>query len=252
MKATCDRSIIKPLAGSGFTFSCHKGLECFTRCCAALQLTLTPYDILRLKNRLGMDSGRFLDEYTDMTMDAHPRFPMVRLLMSRDNDKKCPFVTPEGCTVYEDRPGACRIYPLGRAALRIEQQQEAKEKFFVVREDHCLGFQENQEWTIDEWMSSGGLREYNRINDLWLVILNSPKGLGGEKDFSRKIQMFYMASYNLDRFRDFIFKSPFLQRFEVDPDQRELIFKDDVALMKFAFDWLKFSLYGEKTMKLKS
>ena len=252
MEARCDRTIFKPIVGSSFKFACHKDLGCFTKCCAALQLILTPYDIIRLKKRLGINSDQFLDQYTDIKMDSHPRFPMVYLLMNQDKEKKCPFVTPDGCTIYEDRPGACRIYPVGRAALKIEQQPDAKEKFFMVKEDHCLGFQENREWTVDEWMSSEGLKEYNQMNDLWLEILNSPKGLGGEKDLSRKVQMFYMASYNLDRFRNFIFKSPFFDRFDVESKQKKLISKDDVALMKFAFTWLKFSLFGEKTMKVNS
>jgi len=250
METTCDRSILKPITGSSFKFACHKDLGCFTKCCADLQLILTPYDIIRLKKRLGMESNKFIDQYTDIKMASHPRFPMVHLLMNQDKEKKCPFVTPDGCTIYEDRPGACRIYPLGRAALRIEQQRDTKEKFFMVNEDHCLGFQETREWTVDEWMSNEGLKEYNRMNDLWLEILNSPKGLGSEQDLSRKIQMFYMASYNLDRFRNFIFKSPFFDRFEIEPEQKDLISTDDVALMKFAFNWLKFSLFGEKTMKL--
>lgn len=252
MEAAGDSSILKPLRGLSFKFSCHKDVGCFTQCCADLQLILTPYDIIRLKARLGIDSDRFLNKYTDIKMDTHPRFPMVRLLMNQDEAKKCPFVTAEGCMVYEDRPGACRIYPLGRAALRIEQQPEVREKFFVIKEDHCLGFRESREWTINEWMSNEGLTEYNRMNDLWLEILNSPKGLGEERDLSRKIQMFYMASYNLDRFRNFIFKSPFFDRFEVGPDQKESISADDAALLKFALDWLKFSLFGEKTMKLKT
>jgi hypothetical protein len=60
-----------------------------------------------------------------------------------------------------------------------------------------------------------------------------------------------MASYNLDRFREFIFKSRFFELFDVDPDTQEGLASDDVALMQFAFRWLKFSLFGDKTMQLK-
>jgi len=65
------------------------------------------------------------------------------------------------------------------------------------------------------------------------------------------VAMFYMASYNLDRFRDFVFKSPFLDRFDVDAGIRERIASDDTALMLFAFDWLRFALFGEDTMKVR-
>jgi len=49
-------------------------------------------------------------------MDKNLQYPVI-LLQMRDNEKKsCPFVTAEGCSVYPDRPWACRMYPLGLAS----------------------------------------------------------------------------------------------------------------------------------------
>jgi len=242
--------LFEPLEHGTFSFLCHKGMECFTRCCAALNLPLTPYDILRLKNRLGLTSDEFLLQHTEMRFDAHPRFPMVLLKMQVE-DKKCPFVTPEGCSVYEDRPGACRIYPIGRASMKVDRGKEAREKFFVVREDHCLGFREERTWTIDEWTADQGLDEYSAVNDLWLGIISSQRSLGPEKEIPRKMQMFSMASYNLDKFRKFVFESRLLQLFDVDSKMIEGFAKDDKELMRFAFSWLEFSLFGLNTIKIK-
>ena len=111
-----SNTTFKPLAGNRFRFRCHKEIRCFTRCCADLNLVLTPYDLVRMKRRLGISSSDFLDKYTNTTIDSHPRFPMVKLKMSQDKKRTCPFVTSNGCTIYEDRPAACRIYP-GSAAL---------------------------------------------------------------------------------------------------------------------------------------
>ena len=243
--------VFTPLEGDTFRFLCHKGLPCFTQCCAGLHLTLTPYDIVRMKNRLGLPSEQFLDTYTETRLDKHPRFPMVALRMLADEHKKCPFVTDDGCTIYEDRPAACRIYPLGRAALKVDPKRATKEKFFVVHEDHCLGFGEDRSWTVEEWLADQGVHEYNHMNDGWLEIISSPKSLGPEKDIPRKIQMFFMASYNLDKFREFIFGSRFFDLFDVDGEKRKKLGSDDVALMSFAFDWLKFSLFGERTLSIK-
>jgi hypothetical protein len=126
--------------------------------------------------------------------------------------------------------------------------KDAKEKFFLVRESHCHGFSEDTEWTPAGWMANQGVDEYNRLNDQWLEITSSSKPLGSGQDLKRKIQMFYFASYNIDGFRRFVFESPFLSRFEVDPEQQEDMKTDDMALMLFAFDWLKFSLFGEGTL----
>lgn len=247
-----NEDLLHSLQGDTFTFSCHRNVPCFTRCCAALQLVLTPYDILRLKIRLGMSSGEFLEKHTLTRFDRHPRFPMVLLKMTTDGSQACPFVTSDGCTVYEDRPGACRIYPLARAALKGNDTKETKEKFFVVKEEHCLGFGEGPTWTVKSWMSDQGLDEYNRMNDRWLEIISSPGSMGPKEDLLRKIQMFFMVSYHLDRFRTFLFESRFFQRFQIPDELRSRIEKDDVSLMIFGFDWLKFSLYGLPTLNPKS
>ena len=244
------KEIFRPVEGHTFRFRCHKDIQCFTKCCADLNLILTPYDLIRIKNRLGIPSESFLDTYTDTTLDSLQRFPMVKLKMNHDEEKKCPFVTPDGCTIYEDRPGACRIYPIGRAALKVDGEKEAREKYFIVNEKHCLGFQEERQWTIEEWMANEGVDEYKALNDQWLEIITSKKDLGPEKDVSRKIRMFFMASYNIDKFREFVFKSKFFNLFEVEPALKKKLAFDDIELMKFGFDWLKFSLFGEKTIKI--
>jgi Fe-S-cluster containining protein len=247
-----DSSPFSPLKENAFTFGCHKGIECFTECCAALKLVLTPYDILRIKHRLNLSSHEFLERFTETSVNHNQRFPMVTLKMREDETRTCPFVTPDGCTIYEDRPGACRLYPVGRAALKVEMESHAREKFFIVREEHCLGFQESKEWTMETWMANEGLEEYNAMNDRWLEIISSTRSLGPQKEVSRKIQMFFMASYNLDRFREFVFKSRFFELFDVPSGLNDRLASEDAALMQFAFEWLKFSLFGEKTLRIKT
>jgi len=248
---SCDRSAFEPIPNNRFRFHCHKGIQCFNRCCADLNLLLTPYDIVRLRSRLKISSDVFLDRYTETRIDDRSRFPMVYLKMENDQKKRCPFVTPDECSIYEDRPGACRIYPLGRATSRPEGKKDTIERFFIVKEDHCQGFQEDKEWTIAEWVCNEGLDEYNDMNDEWMEVITSFKGLGEEKDLPRKIQMFSMASYNPEKFRDFIFKSRFFSLFEVDSGLRERLASDDKALLKFSIKWLRFSLFGEQTMKIR-
>ena len=239
------------LRGSSFRFQCRKGIACFTKCCADLRLVLTPYDILRVKNHLKLSSDAFLERYTNTSYDPNARFPKVLLKMEEGENKPCPFVTSEGCTIYEDRPGACRIYPIGRASLKAGQGKSAREKFFLIQEEHCLGFQENREWTIEEWMAGEGLDEYNAMNDKWLEILTSPLSLGTGKETKHKLQMFCMASYNLDKFRAFVFKSNFFRLFEVNSALKDTMAYDDMGLLHFAMDWMKFSLFGQKTIKIK-
>jgi hypothetical protein len=60
--------------------------------------------------------------------------------------------------------------------------------------------------------------------------------------------MVFMALYNVDKFRDFVFRSSFLKRFDVPPERIEKIKRNDSELMKFSFDWIKFGIFGQKTL----
>ena len=64
---------------SKFCFNCYPGISCFNACCKQADITLAPYDIIRLKNRLGMTSTEFLKKHTvPFEMDAHG-LPGVKL-----------------------------------------------------------------------------------------------------------------------------------------------------------------------------
>jgi hypothetical protein len=39
--------------------------------------------------------------------------------------------------------------------------------------------------------------------------------------------------------------------FDIPPERMQAIEEDDLELLKFSFDWLKFSLFGDPTMRLK-
>ena len=64
-------------------------------------------------------------------------------------------------------------------------------------------------------------------------------------------QMTFMALYNLDKLREFVFQSSFLDRLEVEPERIEKIKQDDHELLIFAYDWIKFGLFGKKVFWVK-
>ena len=243
-----QEALMRPLPEGHFRFACHKTLPCFTKCCANLNLILTPYDVIRLKTRLGMASGNFLEKYTVSAVDDACGVPVVRLKMNDDEPRRCPFVVPKGCSVYEDRPGACRIYPLGRAASKIHEGLKAGEYYFIVEESHCLGFNEDRRWTVHEWIMDQRLDEYNAMNDFFMDITAGRQAKIMKALGDQKLQMFYMACYSLDDFRRFVFNTTLLDKFDIPQDVLARIKKDDIELMKFACRWLRFALFGEKTM----
>jgi len=155
------QNVTKIASEETFCFACHPAISCFTECCRQLELALTPYDVLRLKKACGLRSNEFLDRYVIMEQEEHETFPRFYLTMVDDGRESCVFVSPAGCTVYQDRPGACRAYPMGRAAIRQPENEmaelEGMEEFFVIiQESHCRGFQEQQEQNANNYGKEQG------------------------------------------------------------------------------------------------
>jgi hypothetical protein len=63
--------------------------------------------------------------------------------------------------------------------------------------------------------------------------------------------MAFMAAYNIDGFRTFIFESTFLQRYKVKTELLRKMKNDDVTLMKFGFDWIRFFIWGIRTDRMR-
>lgn len=234
-----------------FRFACGPDVACFTECCGKLELLLTPYDLLRLRRRLRIPSAGFLDSHTITRLRTAHGFPEVLMRFDQATGGRCPFVTPAGCSVYEDRPGACRMYPLGRGSTTHPLDGSHREFYFAVREDHCRGFEQNREWTVREWIANQGLEEYNRFNDLLMELYVLRSRRRGVVLTTPHIQMFMMSCYNTERFRDFVFESGFLKKFQVEPDLVAALRQDDDQLLLFAFQWLQFALFHEPTLMVK-
>ncbi len=237
-----------------FKFRCHKGIGCFTKCCSNIDIMLTPYDIVRLKSRLGISSGEFLANYTYVEIDEKTSHPFVFLKMREDAERKCHFVTIGGCTIYTDRPANCRYYPVGQASLKKMDDKInepiTEEFYFFIKEPHCLGFNEDSEWTIKNWREDQGVDVYDDMNRGWKDILFR-RNLPGHSLDEKKQKAFYMACYDVDRFRRFVFESKFLEMFDIDEKTLERIKNDETELMKFGFEYTKYILMMEETLKLR-
>ncbi len=237
---------------SKFKFMCHKGIGCFTRCCGSTDILLTPYDVVRIKNRLGISSSEFLKQYTTIQIDENSKHPNVILKMGQEGQRRCPFVTEEGCTIYEDRPTNCRYYPLGQAIMRVQKENKIvnEEFYFLIKDENCLGYSEDREWTVEEWRIDQGADIYDEMNKEWkeIQLRRDPQG---ESMDETKQKLFYMASYDLDAFRKFLRATNVLDFFEIDNRELEDIQTDEIALMRFAFKYLKYIFMLEETLKLK-
>jgi Fe-S-cluster containining protein len=216
---------------------------------------LTPYDILTLRKRLDMTAPDFLLQYTVPTYLEKTDLPGVQIKLNED-DMRCPFLisSTEGCRVYTDRPTTCRYYPVGMANFHegAQEEQTAEEFYFIVKEPHCKGFEEEKTWTIREWRENQGVDIRDQMNKAWMEIVMRRKSFGYQATLSDQAKrMFFMASTDLDQFRQFVLESSFLDTYEVDEETLDKIKSDDVELMHFAVRYLTSSLFGTEYLKIK-
>jgi len=242
---------LKMTEDSKVKFRCHKGVSCFNLCCKDIDIILTPYDILRLKTRLGLTSDEFINEYTtSFEMDQH-RMPGVKM-KHKEGSRECPFVTEEGCSVYADRPTVCRYYPLGHMGMRNADEYQADTIFFLVKEDHCKGHEEDQVLTVNEYRQDQGVDVYDAMNQDWIEIVLKKRSHGPTigKPSDRSLRLFHMCSYDLDRFRRFVFSEGFQALMKLSPEMYEKLNENDEELLIFSLKYLKQVLYGEPFVEL--
>jgi len=249
------QSPVKPVELSKdhkFSFRCHPEVACFNACCKNIDIQLTPYDIYQLKNHLGISSAEFLAQYTvPFEMDSHG-MPGVKLRHVSDENPACHFVRDEGCSVYTMRPTACRYYPVGLLSIRKEGSPTDADSFFMVKEAHCLGHNEANELSIEQYRIEQGVTEYDDINREWRQIVLKKRSAGPAigKPSVRSYQLFFLASYNLDSFGHFVQSKGFKDTYLLPTETYAQMETDQLALLKFAFRFLKQVLFGEMTIPL--
>jgi Fe-S-cluster containining protein len=231
---------------SRFKFKCHKGVKCFTDCCRGIDIMLTPYDVLTMRRKLELTSEEFLAVFTEPQILEKADMPVVTLKLLDDERRSCPFVEDkEGCAIYEDRPTTCRYYPLGVGSLSYSGEHGKKDEFFfTVKEAHCLGFEEDHEWTVAEWREDQGVNLRDEVNEGWLDLMVRKKSLPASMRLSEESKkIFFMVCYNIDKFKDFVFNSSFLDRYEIPAEKIEEIKADEVKLLQFGFEWLNATFF---------
>lgn len=237
--------------GESFQFRCHPGVSCYLNCCHKLELRLYPYDILCLKNKLSYSSGEFLERYTRLGVGVHPYFPAVMLNMVVSEEAPCPFLTEAGCSVYTDRPSACRTYPLERGVEKEGEGAKLQSHYSVVRHFYCKGHEEEHSYTVRQWKREQRLDSFNLLNDLWAEVdaLFARDPWQGEGHAGPRQQLAFMVCYNIDAFRAYCSENRLTKQYRIDRDRRRRIERDDAELLKFGFDWLLHVLGNQRTLR---
>ena len=213
-------------------FRCHRGVSCWNECCSHANVTLAPYDIIRLKQHTGLSTSELLNQHTvPFEMDATA---MPGLKLRTDDSGACLFMTDEGCSVYENRPTACRYYPSGLLSMRAIGENTDERHFLLIKEDHCKGHLEDHVQTVQEFREDQGVVDYDDYNREWYVIVLKKRSTGPAigKPSELSLQLFFMTSYDMDRFRRFVTSDSFKKTYDLSDEFYKTIENDDPERFK--------------------
>ncbi len=236
--------MIPVTSGAPMKFYCGRENECFNNCCRDLHQALTPYDILRLRKSLGMTSQDFLKKYTALHHGPESGLPVVAFKPNPETGHECPFVTPEGCSVYKDRPASCRMYPLARAIVRSRETGKVSEFFALIEEPHCKGFGAKTDLTVEAWLRGQDVQKHNEQNDTLMGLISLKNRILPGKLEGAQADIFSLGLYDLDEFRFQIFNGNLLETIKVPEAVLEKIRVDDEALLDFGIAWIGFMVFG--------
>ncbi|MCP3671114.1 MAG: YkgJ family cysteine cluster protein, partial [Gammaproteobacteria bacterium] len=62
------------------------------------------------------------------------------------------------------------------------------------------------------------------------------------------LQMFFMCSYDMDRFRRFVLSDAFRTTYELEDSVYEVLKKEDIPLMQFGAKFMKQAFFGERSI----
>ena len=234
-------------------FQCRKGIDCWNACCSNIDISLTPVDILRLSRRLGISTTEFLMQYT-FPYELEPNGIAGVKFKPVENGSACQFMRPEGCDVYTDRPTACRYYPEALLSMRRSDEYTDRNAYALVKEPHCHGHNEPRQISIEDYRQEQGLVEYDELGRGWrqLVLKKKSSGPVVGTPSKRSLQLWFMACYDLDRFRDFIASTAFNEAYDIPWNEMQKILSTDDELMLFAFRFLRQTMFGEESIKMKA
>ena len=234
-------------------FRCRKGIECWNACCSNIDISLTPVDILRLSRRLGISTTEFIQQYT-FPYELEPNGVAGVKFKPVENGSACQFMRPEGCDVYSDRPTACRYYPVALLSMRRSDEYTDRNAYALVKEPHCHGHNEPRQLSIEDYRQEQGVVEYDELGRGWrqLVLKKKSSGPTIGAPSKRSLQLWFMACYDLDRFRDFVASTAFNEVYDIPWDEMQKILSTDDELMLFAFRFLRQTMFGEETIIMKT
>lgn len=134
---------------------------CSSTCCkATAPIVLNPYEIARICKAAGTSYEDLLDV---LDTDRAKGFPLVML----PRDPACHFWTASGCRIYEARPLACRLFPLGRVF------ENGRSHIVLPAANHCSGLVPAPAKTVAAYLEEQDTSRFIEMADRWIEFVST-------------------------------------------------------------------------------
>ncbi len=153
-----------------FKFKCQ---QCGS-CCKGSSLIINPYDLIILSKKFNMPLKDFKAKYTKQVIDKNNNIPKL-LLKTKQG---CIFLKENKCSIYNERPAACRFYPLGL-------YKQNNEFYYFVGGSHICIKEGEREILVKDYINQELGEELVQINKTWLdfetLLINSKAPLKSQR-----------------------------------------------------------------------
>lgn len=190
-------------------------------CCRSRQepIMLAGYDVFRLSSALNLEPFKFIQKYTEWYVGDSSHLPVV--ILKARHDGSCPLLRKGKCTVQEDKPIVCAIYPLGRMFIAGRE-----ENFGYFQQPYNCGFRKGKEHTLKEWLDKFRVYEWDESSILWAKTI--ARCAMAMKDIKQDTSLFsglltvllnvFYIAYDIEK--------DYLEQFKSNIEKMEIIFKE--------------------------
>lgn len=122
-------------------------------CCHDMgdSIRLDPMDLFMLQRQSGLAFQQLLGKHIELTVVKGMILPYLKM---DEKTLSCTFLSEERCSIHENRPGLCRLFPLGR-------EYENGEMKYILLKDTCE--REMTKVKISKWIGMPEISKYHRF-----------------------------------------------------------------------------------------
>ena len=169
-------------------------------CChgMGISIVLDPLDVHRLMSHFQTRFEVLLEDKIELNIVDGVILPNLKMNTQAEGEP-CVFLDAEGrCSIHEDRPGICRIFPLGRVY--------EDNSFSYILQIHECQKENRSKVKVSKWIDTPDLKKNQQFITDWHYFLKAAQArlaAGGEEELIKRIAMqilqyFYIEPYHTD------------------------------------------------------